>query len=397
MRVSEQKDCDTSIYVVCEGSSSEPWFIHRFVECVEQRFGKRYSYDVYPTPNTRDDKSNKDNIEDKSRKKGRRKTSGRKMNGEENMDNTSDSKETPKDGNPLYWVRHGREKLKSYSEVFVVFDKDGHPKMKEAFQLAAEPLEDGRTVNVILNSRSFEYYMLLHFEPIYRAFEKTECGEKRNGHTRYFHCCLPKAEAGKACNGDVCINGYARSKGYWIDSKDEHTFVSARNIWLGMKRGEAVRYRALMENPSSEKYNLNPYVEFQELLVRFLNVKILRSGKEIVIDCGRRETQVIARNGNELIIRNGSSVLPLKLDTGWIEYFGYPIENQNFQDFKKSFKSLPEAEDAYAELQFHKECIKKEESLQLAANSSTAITLGELEIDNMFALLHFDNDSYLIF
>lgn len=48
-----------------------------------------------------------------------------------------------------------------------------------------------------------------------------------------------RAVEGKACNGDVCINGYARMKGYWQDSKgglSTYTFVKDK-IWTGAYSG----------------------------------------------------------------------------------------------------------------------------------------------------------------
>lgn len=68
--------------------------------------------------------------------------------------------------------------MKVYDEVWVFFDKDGHPKAKEAFEMARITEIDGKKINIAFSSRCFEYYLLLHFEPLYRAFEKSECNGK---------------------------------------------------------------------------------------------------------------------------------------------------------------------------------------------------------------------------
>ena len=47
-----------------------------------------------------------------------------------------------------------------------------------------------------------------------------------------------RAVEGKACNGDVCINGYARMKGYWQDSKgglSTYNFVKDKGIFYIFK------------------------------------------------------------------------------------------------------------------------------------------------------------------
>ncbi len=393
----ERRECSDSIYVVCEGSKSEPWFLRRFIESTEQLIGKKVIVEIYPTPKSREENLDGDSAKSKGRRKNQRKTSGRAINKRDGEDVQS-VKETPKGGNPLYWVLHGKDKLNSYSEVFVVFDKDGHPKMKDAFDEATIPV-DGKKVTVILNSRSFEYYMLLHFERIFRTFEKTECGEKdaTTHHTRYFRCCLQDAVTGKACGGDICINGYARINGYWIDSKDEHTFTSATNIWRGIDNGEVVRYRALAGNPDKVKYELNPYVEFQDLLARLMDMSILRNGDIISKDCGRHERQSITRDNDSLIIDNGSSVLPLSLDNGWIEYFKYPEEIVRFKDFQCASKSTEEKEKAYTRIQFSHESIAAQQSIRVSAQSITTVPLFSEANDNVFAILSFDCRSFLIF
>lgn len=381
-----KKECFTSIYVVCEGSKSEPWFLRRFMECVAQRFGINYDVTIYPTPRSGTEDRVDDLAKSKLRRKNHRKTSGRQiMVGDEPLKRT----ETPQGGNPLYWVRHGKEKLSSFSEVFVVFDKDGHPKMKEAFEEAASPDSNGKKVTVILNSRSFEYYMLLHFERIYRAFEKTECGEKdkTTHHTRYFHCGLPSAIVDKACTGDVCINGYARTNRYWYDSKDEHTFVSATNIWRGLENSEFVRNLALSLNQDNCVYELNPYVEFQDILARLMEMRILRNGDIISKECGRHERQSIIRDKDTLIVENCSSALPLSLGEGWLEYFYYPEEIVRFEDFKHDSQSLDEKEKAYSEIQFLRTSISTEGSVRVSQKSSLTIPLFSSEGNNVFAIL----------
>lgn len=380
------RPCLTSIYIVCEGSASEPWFLRRFAEAVKSRCEIGYSVEIFPAPS--DEKSGQDSPG--------RKTGQRKLQGAAAEADPAEG-ESPKGGNPLYWVMHGVEKLSAFSEVYAVFDKDGHPKMAEAFALASQGLPDGRKVGIIFNSRSFEYYMLMHFERIFRAFAQTECGEKRGGHTRYFHCCLPNAVAGKECGGTICINGYARSRGYWKDSKDRLTFLTATNFWRGMSNAEYVRTKSIADNPDEEIYNLNPYVDFQSLLTRLMEYKILKQGEAIAHDCGRSEQQRLKLAGNVLSLHNGSSVLNLKLDEGWIKYCTFPSESVKFDEFSKDYASVELAEEAYAISQFAKTEVKSESAMSIAPGEEATVELAELAQPNSFAIIHIWGARYLIF
>jgi hypothetical protein len=80
-----------------------------------------------------------------------------------------------------------------------------------------------------------------------------------------------RAVEGKACNGDVCINGYARMKGYWQDSKgglSTYTFVKDK-IWTGVYNAHLIRWKSntLHQN---EYYERNPYVDVDKFVCRLM-------------------------------------------------------------------------------------------------------------------------------
>lgn len=384
MRKEATKACGTSIYIVCEGSKSEPWFLERYIGWLSRNgYNIDYSYDIYPTPK---EEESEGGDEGKKIKKSGRKHSGRRL---QNPPAVAVPEEKTKGGNPLYWVEHGISKSESYSEVYVVFDKDGHPFMPDAYSKA----EKVDNVSIILNSRSFEYYMLLHFENIYRAFTKTECGEKRGGHTRSFHCCLPNAVKGKECGGAVCINGYARTKGYWTDSKDEHTFLTACNLWRGMGNGEKIRAKALAGNPGVPEYELNPFVDFQKLLARLADMPLLRDGEKISIDRDRS----ITRNQDTLEIRNDSPALPLKLENGWLKYYRYTEQPTVFENYAKAFRTQGEAVEAFSAVQGEKTEICEARGTRIAPGQSESIELFDGQKPGTFAILTTQDKSFLIF
>ena len=80
-----------------------------------------------------------------------------------------------------------------------------------------------------------------------------------------------RAVEGKACNGDVCINGYARKNNYWKNSKGDlstYTFVKEK-IWTGVYNAHLIRWKSntLHQN---EYYERNPYVDVDKFVCRLM-------------------------------------------------------------------------------------------------------------------------------
>ena len=55
------------------------------------------------------------------------------------------------------------EEKEMYEELWAVFDKDDHSHHKEAYEKAKDEV-NGKKVNIGFTSRSFEHWLLLHFE-----------------------------------------------------------------------------------------------------------------------------------------------------------------------------------------------------------------------------------------
>ena len=80
-----------------------------------------------------------------------------------------------------------------------------------------------------------------------------------------------RAVEGKACNGDVCINGYAGKNNYWKNSKGDlstYTFVKEK-IWTGVYNAHLIRWKSntLHQN---EYYERNPYVDVDKFVCRLM-------------------------------------------------------------------------------------------------------------------------------
>lgn len=117
--MAKKRNLKTSIFIACEGQNTEPLYFEKIKENSEEDPSYPYAITIYP------------------------------------------NKEI--DSNPktdaIGLVNVAIERKDDFSEVWVVFDKDGYTKHQEAFQLAED-----NNVNIAFSSISFETWILLHFE-----------------------------------------------------------------------------------------------------------------------------------------------------------------------------------------------------------------------------------------
>ena len=81
----------------------------------------------------------------------------------------------PNDFSPLGIVKEAKKRMKearqdkySFNSVWVVFDKDDHKKIPEAFNLANS---NNPPIEIAFSNICFEYWILLHFEKTSRFFK----------------------------------------------------------------------------------------------------------------------------------------------------------------------------------------------------------------------------------
>ncbi len=183
-------------------------------------------------------------------------------------------------------------------EAWAVFDKDEHPARREAFE-EAEKVIDGKKVHIAFSSRSFEYYLLLHFEYLYYPFHATECGERIDGKKVNYDCMTQKAK-GNACHGEKCINGYARLKKYWNETKTSQSTFPL--IEKRLKAGIINAKRLRTESDSKENcpiYDRNPYTDVDKLVCRLIHTEIIPY----------REKCLFKDSGDELLIKVHKNVI----------------------------------------------------------------------------------------
>ena len=229
---------------------------------------------------------------------------------------------------PMKWVKMGIALAGTYNEVWIAFDKDGHPAAKDAFEEFLKARAQDNRLNLVFSSRCFEYYMLQHFEYLYHGFAKSECNEKvsrskgKKTKTVYLGCCTGKAKQG-ACDGDLgntanppCINGYARKQEYWSESKNDMAFDVVHNIYAGIVNSHNIKWTSLSsEEVTKAVYERNPYLNTYRLTARLMMLGVMELGDSASIYKGPSYSYDMERVGNSLVFKNN---FPGPMDLGGV-------------------------------------------------------------------------------
>lgn len=117
-----------SILIACEGSNTEPIYLERLIETMDNDNSYPYAFTIYPD---------------------------------------KDLDKNPKT-DAIGLVNVVIERMEDYDESWVVFDKDGYTKHSEAFELARQ-----HNIKIAFSSISIETWILSHFERNKTAFNKS--------------------------------------------------------------------------------------------------------------------------------------------------------------------------------------------------------------------------------
>lgn len=294
-----------TICVVCEGEKTENNFFDKLYK-FEKSCNPELPYTMQTLPPPVDDED------------GDKEGTGRKS-GTLNLKGSADAVVDEYKGVPLpmKWVKMGIALAGTFNEVWIAFDKDGHPAARDAFDEFVKARAEDKGLNLIFSSRCFEYYMLQHFEFVYHSFEKSECNEKvgrnkgKKTRTVYLGCCTEQAKQG-ACDGELgntdnppCINGYARRQGYWTESKNDKAFDVVHNIYAGIVNSHNIKWTSLStEDVAKAVYERNPYLNTYRLTARLMMLGVLEQKDKASIDKGASYSYDMEREGNSLVFRN---------------------------------------------------------------------------------------------
>jgi len=173
---------------------------------------------------------------------------------------------------PLKWVLEGQRELEdnTYNEVWAVFDHDNFPAREKAFEESKKEI-NGKKVRIAFSSICFEYYLLLHFEQLYKAFDKSECRYKNDkGKSKLINCNSGTHE--KDCFGNNCTGGYARKKEYWNSSKDRESLypIIKDKLEVGFENSAWLRYISDSKESEIPFYNRNPYITTDNIIKRLV-------------------------------------------------------------------------------------------------------------------------------
>lgn len=192
-----------TIFIACEGKNTEPLYFEKIQEIKEDDEDYPYSITIYP---------------DREEKKPKTDAVG--------------------------LVCEAINRKKEYDELWVVFDKDGYTKHKEAFKLAQE-----NNINIAFSSISFEMWVLLHFEKSSDSYEKS----------------IQIIES-KFLNNEMYFPSYSKSNEVnifpFLENKTQNACINA--AWL--------RANVLKNNPSVDIFELNPYTDIDYLVKMLLQI-----------------------------------------------------------------------------------------------------------------------------
>jgi hypothetical protein len=256
-----------SILIICEGQNTEPHFFGSIRnEILDKNFDiGDVKITILPEPMVEDEEDDDTGFENTAKRK-KLKTRAASV---------GDEPEVIMGIPPLKWVEEGQRELKdgTYNEVWAVFDHDNHPAREEAFKQADVEI-DGKKVQIAFSSIAFEYYLLLHFERIYKIFVTSECRDKKNPDKKKRKIPIKCSSEGHAddCSGNLCIGGYARKNGHWDDSKSgASTFALVKDfLEIGFENSAWLRYVSDIRESDKEIYDRNPYITTDSIVKRLI-------------------------------------------------------------------------------------------------------------------------------
>lgn len=200
--MSKKRTLSTTVFIACEGSNTEPLYFERLKEVMENEEGYHYAVTVYP---------------------------------DKNVD------ENPKT-DALGLINVAIERKGEFDELWVVFDKDGYTKHKEAFKLAKE-----NDISIAFSSISFETWLLLHFERNSEPFAKSAdiINKKFLSNTKY-------------------LKDYAKKGDYYVYPKIQQKTQEA------FKNASWLRNQIRTNNPDYIIHEVNPYTDVDCLVRKLL-------------------------------------------------------------------------------------------------------------------------------
>ncbi len=175
--------------------------------------------------------------------------------------------------------------------AWIVFDKDNHPNLPQTFLEAAQ-----YELNIAFSSRSFEHWVLLHYEKNNDSFTATECKDANGKPIRCGTIPVPNCMPVPCLTGHLrrqnYIAGYSKKKDFDLYGAINHrTYIAAVNAaWL-----------RFVTNAQPPLYDLNPYTDVDRLIFKML-------GRKEFIVWGNHDEFISANRWNLKVTREGANL-----------------------------------------------------------------------------------------
>jgi hypothetical protein len=147
--------------------------------------------------------------------------------------------------------------------AWIVFDKDNHPRLPETFNDAA-----ASGVKIAFSSRSFEEWVLMHFQKINTTFNATECKDATDKPTNCGSLLVPN------CAPVNCLTGHIRRQNFIPDYSKKKTFdlFAAINhlTEIAIVNAAWLRFQAnaSLNTAQPALQTLNPYTDVDQLIFK---------------------------------------------------------------------------------------------------------------------------------
>ena len=298
-----------TILIVCEGKRSEPDYFHNLKnETLENN--KNIFITILPIPKEEQLQIDEEVANFKLRK-GAKKRSIRKAIIQEPLDYIIEDKYKAQ---PTCYIRKAQLAYfeKDYSELWAVYDKDGHSDHSNAYLLSKDKEVCKKTVNIGFSSISFEEWILMHFEYSTTSFIKSQC---RDSDKKTFKCGTGTHELD--CHGERCVIGKIIEKEYlpYTSSKNFEYKDFSKNVMVAFSNALKSRIEAV---DKESFFNNNPYVSIDRLVFKLKHFdkadhiwrysNIIKMSRDVIITYNKNDNQFILNNSStaSFILQSGS-------------------------------------------------------------------------------------------
>lgn len=147
--------------------------------------------------------------------------------------------------------------------AWIVFDRDNHPRLPETFNDAGVA-----GVKIAFSSRSFEEWVLMHFQKINTTFDATECKDRTGKPTNCGSSEVPNCTPVNCLTGHIrrqnFIPAYSKKKTFDLFTAINHrTEIAVVNAaWLRFQ------VNASLNTAQPELQILNPYTDVDQLVFK---------------------------------------------------------------------------------------------------------------------------------